>query len=143
MAKAKWGNMSNTNNLDAANKPTVLVCTNCKGQTPATIEGEPLAGTRLADAIAAAADPAQIKVLSIRCLANCSRGPSVAITYAGHWSYIFGNINPDTDADAVLEGARLLATSTDGLMPWRGRPDCLKRGLIARLPSPDFNGEPL
>ena len=28
---------------------------------------------------------------------------------------------------------------TDGLMPWRGRPDALKRGLIARVPPFDFS----
>ena len=35
-------------------------------------------------------------------------------------------------------GARLLAEAADGLMPWRGRPEPLKRGLIARMPPLDF-----
>ncbi|TIR82512.1 MAG: metal-binding protein, partial [Mesorhizobium sp.] len=26
----------------------------------------------------------------------------------------------------------------DGLIPWRGRPDSLKRGLVARLPPLDL-----
>jgi predicted metal-binding protein len=26
-------------------------------------------------------------------------------------------------------------------MPWRGRPDALKRGLIARMPPIDFMGD--
>ena len=30
------------------------------------------------------------------------------------------------------------ATSTDGLIPWRGRPDSLKRGLVARIPPLDL-----
>ena len=41
-------------------------------------------------------------------------------------------------AAALIEGARLLAGAPDGLMPWRGRPDPLKRGLIARVPPIDF-----
>ncbi|RUY54192.1 metal-binding protein, partial [Mesorhizobium sp. M7A.F.Ca.CA.001.05.1.1] len=28
--------------------------------------------------------------------------------------------------------------SKDGLIPWRGRPDSLKRGLIARIPPLDM-----
>ena len=33
---------------------------------------------------------------------------------------------------------RLLAGAGDGLMPWRGRPEPLKRGLIARVPPLGF-----
>ena len=40
--------------------------------------------------------------------------------------------------DALIEGARLLAGAADGMMPWRGRPEVLKRGLIARVPPIDF-----
>ncbi len=42
------------------------------------------------------------------------------------------------NAEALIEGARLLATAADGILPWRGRPDILKRGLIARVPPIDF-----
>ena len=41
-------------------------------------------------------------------------------------------------AQALIEGARLLAGAGDGLMPWRGRPEPLKRGLIARVPPLGF-----
>ena len=40
--------------------------------------------------------------------------------------------------EALIEGARLLAQAADGIMPWRGRPQPLKRGLIARVPPIDF-----
>ena len=43
------------------------------------------------------------------------------------------------DLDGTLiDGAHLLAEAADGLMPWRGRPEPLKRGLIARMPPLDF-----
>jgi predicted metal-binding protein len=35
-------------------------------------------------------------------------------------------------------GARLLARAADGILPWRGRPEPLKRGLIARVPPIGF-----
>ena len=55
----------------------------------------------------------------------------------GSWTYVFGGLDA-TCADALIEGARLLAGATDGILPWRGRPEILKRGLIARVPPIDF-----
>ena len=49
------------------------------------------------------------------------------------WTYVFGDLSPDSAPD-LLAGAALLAGSQDGLMPWRGRPDALKRGMVARIP---------
>ena len=55
---------------------------------------------------------------------------------------MFGNLDAATGAAALIEGARLFAHSPDGLMPWRGRPDALKRGLVARTPPLGFAGDP-
>jgi predicted metal-binding protein len=59
----------------------------------------------------------------------------------GCWSYVFGDLKLDSAPDLVA-GATLFATSTDGLLPWRGRPDCLKRGLVARIPPRSLLEEP-
>jgi predicted metal-binding protein len=67
------------------------------------------------------------------CLGNCSRGPSAALRCNGSWTYVFGGLDP-TCASALVEGARLLAAAPDGILPWRGRPAPLKRGLVARVP---------
>jgi predicted metal-binding protein len=55
----------------------------------------------------------------------------------GSWTYIFGGLDGD-GASALIIGARLLAAAPDGIMPWCGRPEALKRGLIARVPPIDF-----
>jgi predicted metal-binding protein len=57
----------------------------------------------------------------------------------GSWTYVFGGLGADC-GPALVEGARLLAGASDGILPWRGRPDVLKRGLIARVPPIDFEG---
>jgi predicted metal-binding protein len=54
---------------------------------------------------------------------------------------VFGGLEAETDAAALVEGARLLARAEDGVMPWRGRPEVLKCGLIARVPPIDFEEE--
>jgi predicted metal-binding protein len=117
---------------------TIFVCVTCRAAgDPAEV---PRAGEALADAvIVAAADTPDIAVTRVRCLANCSRGLSAAIRRPGSWSYVFGGLDASLDAPSLCAGARLLAASGDGLMPWRDRPEALKRGLIARLPPLDFH----
>ncbi len=117
--------------------PTIYVCTTCK--RAGEVESEPRSGAQLAAATERAADGTEVQVRRLRCLANCSRGPSAAMRCNGSWTYVFGGLDADC-GPALVEGARLLAGAEDGILPWRGRPDVLKRGLIARVPPLDFEG---
>jgi predicted metal-binding protein len=126
-------------------RAVVLVCITCRAAADATGESGPSdgAGRALADAAScAAADSPDISVQRVRCLANCGRGPSAAIRCDASWTYVFGHLAPEVDGPALIAGARLLAQSTDGIMPWKGRPEPLKRGLIARVPPADYVEEP-
>ena len=119
----------------AMSAPTVYVCTTCRrADAP---DAEPRPGMLLADATAKAAEGTEVVVCRVQCLANCSRGPSVAIRHNGSWAYIFGGLDA-AHAGALIAGARLLANAADGIMPWRGRPEPLKRSLIARVPPLGF-----
>ncbi len=115
---------------------TIFVCVTCRAGDEPGIEPPP--GARLAAAAAEAAHGTGIAVQPVRCLANCTRGPSAAIRCCHSWTYVFGGLDVSC-AVALVEGARLLARATDGLLPWRGRPEPLKRGLIARVPPLDFH----
>jgi len=117
------------------NAPTVYVCTTCK--RAGEPDSEPRPGVLLAAATERAAAGTEVDVRRLRCLANCTRGPSAAMRCNGSWTYVFGGLDA-TCAEALIEGARLLAGAADGILPWRGRPEILKRGLIARVPPIDF-----
>jgi predicted metal-binding protein len=117
--------------------PVVYVCITCK--RAGEPESEPRPGAILAAATAHAAAGTGVEVRQVRCLANCTRGPSAAMRCNGSWTYVFGGLD-QTCASALIEGARLLAGAADGILPWRGRPEPLKRGLIARVPPIDFEG---
>jgi predicted metal-binding protein len=120
--------------------PCIYVCITCRSSTTpevGTPDDAPRPGALLADATAKAAIGTGVTVRPIRCLANCTRGPSAALRCNGSWTYVFGGLGVDCAA-ALIEGARLLAGAADGILPWRGRPDVLKRGLIARVPPIDF-----
>ena len=115
----------------------IYVCITCRG--PDGLSRDPLPGAMLAAATAQAAEGTGIRVRPIRCLANCSRGPSAAMRANGSWTYIFGFGGLDAAcAPALVAGANMLAQALDGILPWRGRPDVLKRGLCARTPPLDF-----
>lgn len=109
---------------------TVVVCSTCKR------DGE-LVGPRLV-AATRAASVAGVEVRSVRCLGNCSRGPSAVIRIDGGFTYLFGSLDPAADGHSLIAGARLMSAAADGLMPWRDRPEPLRRGMIARIPPVDF-----
>ena len=118
---------------------TIYVCITCRAGLP--LDLVPIPGEVLAAATARAAVGTAITVRRVRCLANCNRGLSAAVRRDGAWTYVFGYLDAATGAGALIEGARLFAHSPDGLMPWRGRPAALKRGLVARTPPFAFAGD--
>ena len=115
---------------------TVYVCITCRRANDP--EDGPRPGLMLARATKRAAEGTGVTVTQVQCLANCSRACSAALRCDGAWAYVFGELEPDRDAEALIEGAKLLAQAQDGIMPWRGRPEVLKRGLIARMPPINF-----
>ena len=115
--------------------PVVYVCVTCR--RAGEPDAEPRPGALLADATEQAAAGTEVEVRRLRCLANCTRGPSAAMHCNGSWTYVFGGLDA-ANADALVAGAKLLAGASDGILPWRGRPEILKRALIARVPPFDF-----
>ncbi len=113
---------------------TIVVCHSCRLPDNPLLDPRP--GSDFAVAVLAAAENTGITVKKAGCLANCKRGLSAAVLRDGCWSYVFGELTPE-NAEDLIAGAQLFATSTDGFMPFRARPESLKRGLIARIPTFD------
>ena len=115
--------------------PVIYVCITCR--QAGEPDREPRPGVLLADATERAAEGTEVEVRRLRCFANCSRGPSAALRAHGSWTYVFGGLD-ETCAEALIVAARMMANAPDGILPWRGRPERLKRGLIARVPPIGF-----
>ena len=115
--------------------PLIYVCVTCR--RAGDPDAEPRPGAVLAEATERAAAGSGVEVRRLRCLANCTRGPSAAMRCNGSWTYVFGGLDA-ANAAALVAGAKLLAGASDGILPWRGRPEILKRALIARVPPFDF-----
>ena len=122
--------------MTAASPVELLVCTKCRlaGQESAdqTAEGERPGASLFA---ALAAEPIEgVTVTPVECLSNCKRGCTIALRGAGRWTYVYGAFDATRDLAALREGVAKYRASTDGLVPWRERPEHFKRNCIARIP---------
>lgn len=95
-------------------------------------------GKKLHDAVAALVESIQapIDVFPVECMANCKRGCTVAFAAPRKWTYILGEIDPETPgiAEAILACAGLQSTDTEGIISYFARPEILRKGMIARVP---------
>lgn len=80
---------------------------------------------------------APIELVPVECLSVCKRPCTVSFAAAGKWTYVYGDLPPDTAAEIILEGAALYSKATDGLIPWKQRPEALKKGVVSRVPPLD------
>lgn len=110
---------------------TIMVCVTCRAEGAPAEESR--AGRRLHDALAAAAGPGVV-VLPVECLSVCKRPCTVGFAAPGKWTYVYGDLPPDTAAPLLLEAARLYGEAPDGLIPWKLRPEAIKKGVVARIP---------
>lgn len=109
---------------------TLEVCTTCRGRD----DDRP--GVALLEAVRGPLAAAGIAARPVECLAVCRRPATVALTAPGHWTYVIGDVDPATDAEDLVDGAVRYARSDTGIVPWRERPACLRRGIVARVPPP-------
>ncbi|WP_299369132.1 DUF1636 domain-containing protein [uncultured Tateyamaria sp.] len=116
----------------------LLVCVKCRREMDI-----PEGGTRPGEALhAELADrtmPEGVTLKAVECLSNCSSGCSVAVRGgAQRWTYVYGNLMEDRDADMVVDGIAKYAATADGLVPWRERPEHFRKNCIARIPPQEF-----
>jgi predicted metal-binding protein len=115
---------------------SIHICITCrKADDPQDIGERP--GARLYRALreAAARREAPVELIAVECLSVCKRPCTIGFSGAGKWTYIYGDFAPDeASAEAILDAAALYAATPDGLIPWRQRPDALKKGVVARIP---------
>lgn len=111
----------------------LLVCTTCrKGQELPDTEERP--GALLHRALAAGELPEGVSLLGVECFSNCDHGCSIALRGGSRrWTYVYGNLDPSS-ADMILDGVARYRATSDGLVPWRERPEHFRKNCIARIP---------
>ena len=116
----------------AATKHTIHVCTRCRGGN-----GQPglLLLGRLQDLLAARTT-CDLVLGGVGCMAGCDRPLTVGFSAPGKASYLFGDIDPDLHAQALLEFADLYTSLLGGWCNEGQRPAGLAGKIIARIPAP-------
>jgi predicted metal-binding protein len=107
---------------------TLLVCVTCKSEAG-------LMGPGLFDALSKrlAAEP-DIVLKPIECLSVCKRPCTVALAAPAKWTYVIGDLISDSHLEDIVIGVRRYAASPDGVVPWRERPLCFRKGVVSRTP---------
>ena len=112
---------------------TIYVCTTSRLPDDTS---EPRAGAKLLAALENSLKDSNesIRLEGVECLSVCKRPCTVAFSAPGKWTYVYGDFSSETAPETILAGAALYSAAEDGLIPWKMRPDALKKGVVARLP---------
>src|ERR1700722_2008624 len=107
---------------------TLVVCVTCKS------EAGPM-GPGLFEALAErlSSEPG-VALKAVECLSVCKRPCTVALAAPGKWTSVVGVLNRASHLEDIVVGARRYAASPDGIVPWRERPLCFRKGVVSRTP---------
>jgi predicted metal-binding protein len=119
---------------------TIFVCISCRRSLGEGEESFDQPGRLLIEAIEARLRGdgyGRVSVAGVDCLAVCKRPCTIALSAADKWTYLIGDLDPDTQVDEIVAAARSFAASENGIIPWRERPASFRKGVIARVPPVD------
>ncbi|WP_147106207.1 DUF1636 domain-containing protein [Tateyamaria sp. syn59] len=114
----------------------ITICTSCKHKGTQCRPGYELI-ERLRAAIADAGDLVadDFEISGVACMAGCDRPCTVAYHGTRKATYLFGDIDPETDIDDLLAFARQYAVLEDGWCSSVDRPGKLRQTTLARVPA--------
>lgn len=116
----------------------LYVCVTCRQAGGGDADLRP--GAQLHEALSAAlaqGDPALggVRIEPVECLSVCKRPCTMAIAGGeGRWTYVYGDLDPQTSVEAIVDGLRRYRATANGIVPWRERPEIFRKGVVARIP---------
>jgi predicted metal-binding protein len=129
-----------------ANRPScpivLSVCVTCK-----TADDGVVVGPGMFESVKAAiGSSGHVQVRPVQCLSVCKRPATVAVTSADGYTFLFGDLHPESGTAALVSFIQSYQKSDYGLVPWRERAEVLRKGMVARVPpmrwSPDDGSAP-
>ncbi len=113
------------------------ICVTCRQDRSKDVADADRDGARLYRALEADADHLAakgVRLEEVRCLSGCKRACTAVMSGSGKWSYVLCEIDPESDPAALIDYAERYARAEDGQVPWRERPESLRRKTLARIP---------
>jgi len=111
----------------------LLVCTTCRCGQPSD-DPAPRPGTQLFEALSEAPLPDGVRLRAVECLSNCSKGCTIGLRGPGRWTYVYGGLDAHADIDVILDGLTRYLGTSDGIVPWRERPQHFRKNCVVRIP---------
>ena len=114
----------------------ITICTSCRHKGTDCRPGYELID-KLRRAIEAAGDtvPETFEVSGVACMAGCDRPCTVAYHGTRKATYLFGDIDPETDIEDLITFAKQYSYLNDGWCSSVDRPGKLRRSTLARVPA--------
>jgi hypothetical protein len=69
-----------------------------------------------------------VKVRAVQCLGVCKRPATIAVSAPDGYTFVFGDLDPESGAAAVAEFALSYGMGDGGFVPWSARPELLQAG---------------
>lgn len=113
----------------------VSICTRCRDGRHGLCGAR--GGARLAAATQARlldAPAAPIVLRRVACMSLCTRPCAIALSGPGRFTYLFGDLDPDLHAAAIVELAARYAALPQGFMARADRPEPFRAAILGRLP---------
>jgi predicted metal-binding protein len=121
----------------------ISVCISCKHKGKSCQPGyELIAKLREAIDSAGEAISEDFEISGVACMAGCDRPCTVAYHGSRKATYLFGDIDPETDVDDLVSFARQYAHLHDGWCSSVDRPGKLRKTTLARVPASIIALEP-
>ncbi|MEL7525767.1 MAG: DUF1636 domain-containing protein [Pseudomonadota bacterium] len=120
----------------SADTHKIFVCTSCRLNGTQCRPGFELI-TKLKEALRIAAPLVgdDFEVSGIACMAGCSRPCTVAYRANDKATYLFGDIDPDTDIEDLVAFAKQYRELEDGWCNSTQRPGKLRKSTLACIPA--------
>lgn len=75
-----------------------------------------------------------VRMREIHCMSQCKRACVVAFSGSDRFTYLFGDLDPATDAAAIVDAFALYQSRPLGFMERADRPERLRAGILGRVP---------
>jgi predicted metal-binding protein len=117
----------------------VSVCTTCR----LTSDEATRIGARMLDAMRPVlqAQAPEVQVRAVQCLGVCKRPATIAVSAPDGYTFVFGDLEPESGAAAVAAFALSYSKGDYGFVRWAERPELLRSRLVARIPSVKWSPE--
>ena len=117
----------------------VSVCATCRLTSDETTR----IGARMLEGLRPVmqAQAPEVQVRAVQCLGVCKRPATIAVSAPDGYTFVFGDLEPDSGAAAVAAFALSYRVGDYGFVPWAERPELLRSRLVARIPSVKWSPE--